>query len=74
VKFVGGGETFGSYVLGIMRLKSTTTFSYILEINLKISINSLKYLRSTTLGYKDIEIRKSEFVAKTLFLFHIFWK
>ena len=29
-----------------------------------LSINSLKYLRSTTLDYKDIEIRKSEFVAK----------
>ena len=25
----------------------------------------MKYLRSTTLGYKDIETRKSEFVAKT---------
>ena len=32
------------------------------------SIISLKYLRSTTLGYKDIEIKKSEFVAKTQFL------
>ena len=31
-------------------------------------INSLKYLRSTALGYKDIEIRKSEFVAKTQLL------
>ena len=31
---------------------------------LSISINSLKYLRSTALGYKDIEIRKSEFVEK----------
>ena len=29
----------------------------------------MKYLRSTTLGYKDIEIRKSEFVAKTQFLY-----
>ena len=29
----------------------------------------MKYLRSTTLGYKDIEIRKSEFVAKTQLLF-----
>ena len=32
---------------------------------LSISINSLKYLRSTTLSYKDIEIKKSDFVAKT---------
>ena len=29
---------------------------------------SLKYQRFTTLGSKDIEIRKSEFVAKTQFL------
>ena len=39
--------------------------------NLDYSIyayNSLKYLRSTTLDYKDIEIRKSEFVAKTQLL------
>ena len=33
------------------------------------NINSLKYLRSTTLGYKDIEIRKSEFVANTQLLY-----
>ena len=38
------------------------------QIILSISINSLKYHRSTKLGYKDIEIRKSEFVAKTQFL------
>ena len=31
-------------------------------------IQSLKYLRSTVLGYTDIRIRKSEFVAKTQFL------
>ena len=36
--------------------------------SLSISINSLKNLRSTTLVYKDIEIRKSEFLAKTQFL------
>ena len=29
---------------------------------------SFKYLRSTTMGYKGIEIRKSEFVAKTKLL------
>ena len=34
-------------------------------------IHSLKYLRSTTLGCKYIGIRKSEFVAKTQFLFNI---
>ena len=31
-------------------------------------INSLKYLRSTTLGCRDIGFRKSEFVSKTQFL------
>ena len=31
--------------------------------------HSLKYLRSTTFGSKDIVIRKSEFVTKTQFLF-----
>ena len=30
------------------------------------------YLRSTTLGYKDIQIGKSEFVAKTKFICFIF--
>ena len=32
------------------------------------SINRLKNVRSKTLGYKDMEIRKSEFVAKTQLL------
>ena len=32
------------------------------------SIHSLKNQKSTTLGCNDIEIRKSEFVAKTQFL------
>ena len=41
------------------------------QIILSISINSLKYLRSTTLGYKDIGIRKSDFVAKTQLLYTI---
>ena len=40
-----------------------------------LSINSLKYLRSTTLDYKDIEIRKSEFVANlnSFTKFNFFW-
>jgi len=32
------------------------------------SLHSLKYLRSTTLGFKYTSIRKLEFVAKTQFL------
>ena len=36
------------------------------------NIHSLKYLRSTTVGCKDIRIIKSEFVAKTQFLWHSF--
>ena len=35
-------------------------------------IYSLKYLRSTTLGCKDIRIRKSEFVAKTQYISNIY--
>ena len=34
-------------------------------------MNSLKYQRSTTFGCKGIEVRKSEFVAKTQFLCRI---
>ena len=34
-------------------------------------IHSLKYLRSATFGSKNIVIRKSEFVAKTQFLWNI---
>ena len=34
-------------------------------------IHSLKYLRSTALDYKDIEIRKSLFVTQTQFLYII---
>ena len=34
----------------------------------------LKYQRSTTLGCKDIEIRKSEFVAKSQFKIPAFKK
>ena len=32
-------------------------------------IHNSKYQRSTTFGWKDIGIRKSEFVAKTQFVF-----
>ena len=35
-------------------------------------IHSLKYLRFTTVGYKDIRIRKFEFVTKTQFLYFFF--
>ena len=35
-------------------------------------IHSFKYPGSTTFGYKDIVIRKSEFVAKTQFLSGLF--
>ena len=38
-------------------------------IIVSISINRLKNVRSKTLGYKDMEIRKSEFVAKTQLLY-----
>ena len=32
---------------------------------------NLKYLRSRTLGCKNIEMRKSEFVAKTQFIYDL---
>ena len=51
-----------SNIFAIIRCKP---FIFQTQTILFISIISLKYLRSTTLGYKDIEIRKSEFVAKT---------
>ena len=35
-------------------------------------MHSLKYLRSTTLGCRDIWFRKSEFVSKTQFLYQDF--
>ena len=35
-------------------------------------VHSIKYLRSTTKGYKDIGIRISEFVTKTKLLFEHF--
>ena len=45
------------------------SMAYTFDIsNLILSIYSLKYQGSTTLGCKDIGIRKSEFVAKTQFL------
>ena len=34
-------------------------------------INILKYLRTPTLKFKDIGIRKSEFVTKTQFLYNL---
>ena len=39
--------------------------------NLHCLIHSLKYLRSTTFGFKEIGFKKSEFVAKTQFLFTV---
>ena len=50
--------------------KSLIFQTYIIWSN---RIHSLKYLRSTTLEFKDIGFRKAEFVAKTQFLcfYHI---
>ena len=42
------------------------------EIILSNRVHSLKYPRSTRVGCKDIGKRKSEFVAKTQFLFDFF--
>ena len=35
-------------------------------------MHSLKYLRFLTLGCKDVKIRKSEFMAKAYYSFHLF--
>ena len=40
----------------------------VVNIILSARILSLKYLKSTTLGCKDIRIRKSEFAAKPQFV------
>ena len=56
---------YNSYIFGIQCYKSLIFQTYIIWSN---RIHSLKYLRSTTLGYKDIGFRKAEFVAKTQFL------
>jgi len=62
-EFLPQTHIFWSQYLGNLMVQ---TFD-ILNLNyfICISINSLIYLRSSTLGYKDTQIRKSEFVAKT---------
>jgi len=61
----------GTVIKGIDFFPQTRIFWFQYLCNLltqTFGINSLKYLRSTTLGYKDIKIRKSDFVAKTQLL------
>ena len=60
-----------SNIFGIWWCKPLIFQIYII---LSIRINNLKYLRSTTLGHKDIEIRKSEIVVKTQLFCKIFFK
>jgi len=66
---------FWKKIRKVKRNRVIVTNSYFLIfqtwIILSNRIHSLKYLRSTTLGCKDIGIRKSEFVAKTQFLWLI---
>ena len=56
---------YNPYFFGTQYRKSLIFQTYIIWSN---RIHSLKYLRSTTFGSKDVVIRKSEFVAKTQFL------
>ena len=51
-------------------LQSDSVNLWYLKLRLFNLIHNLKYLRSAIFGSKDIGIRKSEFVAKTQFL----WK
>jgi len=62
IEFLSQTQIFWSQYLCNLKVQ---TFDISNLDYLSISINSLKYLRSTTLGYKDMEIKKSEFVAKT---------
>jgi len=59
------------YVFGFQRRKPLKfqTMTFIRSKNI-----SLKYQRFSTLGSKNIGIRKSEFVAKSQFLFKVFKK
>ena len=61
---------YNPYIFGSQCRKSSIFQTYIIWSN---RIHSLKYLRSTTLEFKDIGFRKAEFVAKTQFLcfYHI---
>ena len=54
-----------SNIFAIIRCKP---FIFQTQTILSKSINSLKYLRFTTMGYKEIEIRKLEFVARAQLL------
>ena len=55
---------------GIEYLTQTLIFKLKFQTTTSVKPNniSLKYQKFTTLGSKDIETRKSEFVAKTQFL------
>ena len=55
--------------LNIFRTRCCIPLIFQTQIIWSNRIHSLKYLRSATFGSKDIGIRKSEFVAKTQFLY-----
>ena len=59
-------KNFNLHIFGMYYIRPLVFQTYIIYSNL---IHSLKYLRSPTLGYKDIGIRKLEFVANTQFLY-----
>ena len=59
----------------IKGFKCLEIFSSAIQSSFRSSrINSLKYLSSETMGCKDIGIRKSEFVTKTLLLRLFSWR
>ena len=59
--------------LNIFRTRCCKPLIFQTQIIWSNKIHSLKYLRSATFGSKDIVIRKSEFVAKTQFLWPCCW-
>jgi len=63
--------------LNIFRIRCCKPLIFQTQIIWSNKIHSLKYLRSATFGSKDIVIIKSEFVAKTQFLYRnwiLYWR
>ena len=58
-----------NFIIPISLKPDGQNFKYFKHIMWANIIYSLKYLRSMTLGCKDIEIKKPEFVTKTKFLY-----
>ena len=67
--FIGIENKIKYLNLNILRTRCCKPLIFQTQIIGSNRIHSLKYLRSATFGSKDIVIMKSEFVAKTQFLY-----